>query len=106
MFDCLIFLRLSDAIYRKGYETMLEFIHTIQDPWGMHMRPAGMLVKLAKNFKSEILMACRDKEANAKQLFDVMSLAARTGENLQVRVQGVDEEEAASQLKAFLESHC
>ena len=35
---------------------MKTFTYTIKDEIGIHARPAGMLVKEAKNFKSEILI--------------------------------------------------
>lgn len=35
---------------------MLKFNYTIKDEVGIHARPAGLLVKEAKNFKSQILI--------------------------------------------------
>lgn len=36
---------------------MKTFTYTIKDDLGIHARPAGLLVKTAKNFNSEITIA-------------------------------------------------
>ena len=36
---------------------MKEFNYTITDPEGIHMRPAGELVKVAKQFESKITIS-------------------------------------------------
>ena len=46
---------------------MKEFKYVITDELGIHARPAGLLVKEAKQFASTITLACGEKKAAAKK---------------------------------------
>ena len=81
---------------------MIEFTYQVQDPNGMHARPAGKLATFAKQFKSEIRVKTEEKEADAKRLLALMSLGAKAGAKLTFSVTGEDEQEAADQLKNYL----
>ena len=43
---------------------MIQFTYTIQDPQGIHARPAGMLVKEAAKFQSKCSVAGNGKKLN------------------------------------------
>lgn len=45
---------------------MRSFVYVITDRVGIHARPAGMLVKEAQQYRSEILVSKGEKEADAK----------------------------------------
>lgn len=45
---------------------MRSFVYVITDRVGIHARPAGMLVKEAQKYRSEILVSKGEKEADAK----------------------------------------
>ena len=81
---------------------MKEFKHVIQDPMGMHARPAGMLVKAVAGYASKITIAAPTGTADAKRLMALMRLAAKQGHELTVTVEGADEEKAAAELQAFM----
>ena len=83
---------------------MKEFQYVIKDEAGIHARPAGMLAKEAKNFKSKITLVGNGREADALRLMAVMSLGLKQGAEMTVRVEGEDEEQAAEAMKAFLEA--
>ena len=84
---------------------MKEFQYVIKDEAGIHARPAGMLAKEAKNFKSKITLVGNGREADALRLMAVMSLGLKQGAEMTVRVEGEDEEQAAGAMKAFLEAN-
>ena len=84
---------------------MKEFQYVIKDEAGIHARPAGMLAKEAKNFKSKIALVGNGREADALRLMAVMSLGLKQGAEMTVRVEGEDEEQAAEAMKAFLEAN-
>lgn len=84
---------------------MKEFVYTVTDPLGIHARPAGMLVKEAARFKSDITLELDGKKADAKRIFAVMGLGAKCGHSLKINVCGEDEENAADALKQFLENN-
>ena len=81
---------------------MKEFNYVIQDELGIHARPAGLLVKEAARFQSEIKIKKGEKEADAKRIFGVMGLGVKQQEEITVTAEGVDEEEAIETLKTFL----
>ena len=81
---------------------MKEFKHVINDPLGLHARPAGMLVKAVAGYASKVTITAPTGTADAKRLMAVMRLAAKQGMELTVTVDGADEEKAAAELRSFL----
>jgi len=81
---------------------MKEFKHVINDPLGMHARPAGMLVKAVAPYASKITVTAPTGKADAKRLMALMRLAAKQGMELTITVEGADEEKAATELQKFL----
>ena len=81
---------------------MKEFKHIINDPMGLHARPAGMLVKACAGYASTITIHAPGGKADAKRLMGIMRLAAKAGMELTITVEGADEEKAATELQAFL----
>ena len=81
---------------------MKEFKHIINDPMGLHARPAGMLVKACAGYASKITLTAPTGTADAKRLMGIMRLAAKQGMELTFNVEGADEEKAAAELQAFL----
>ena len=92
----------TDDRRQKGNEQMIKFTYQVQDPNGMHARPAGKLATFAKQFKSEIRVRTDEKEADAKRLLSLMSLGARGGATLTFSVTGEDEQEAADKIMNYL----
>ena len=84
---------------------MREFIYTITDPEGIHARPAGELVKLAKSFESEISISKDGKTVSAKKIFGVMGLAVKQGQEIKLTFEGADEDTAATSLEEFLKTN-
>lgn len=81
---------------------MIEFSHKITDELGIHARPAGILVKAAKEFESEITMVKDEKTANMKMIFSLMGLGVKQGDIIKVTISGTDEETAAAKLKNLI----
>lgn len=84
---------------------MKEFTYTITDPQGMHARPAGILVKEAAKFQSSITIEKDGKSGDAKRIFAVMGLGVKCGQAITVKVDGPDEDEAASTIEEFLKAN-
>ncbi len=84
---------------------MKEFSYTIKDLVGIHARPAGLLVKEAIKYNSEITIKKDEKSADAKKLFSVMSLVAKTGDIIKIIISGEDEIDAEKGLKEFFENN-
>ena len=81
---------------------MKEFKHVINDPMGLHARPASMVVKACGAYASKVTITAPTGTADAKRLMAVMRLGAKQGMELTVAVDGADEEKAAAELQAFL----
>lgn len=71
---------------------------TVGPEAGLHARPAALFVKTAKQYSSEIVVAKGDREANAKSPLKVMTLAAKKGDEITIRAEGDDAEEAVDAL--------
>lgn len=84
---------------------MKSFEYTIKDANGIHARPAGMLVKEASKFSSEITLEAEGKSADAKKIFAVMSMNVKCGEKLCIKIEGIDESEAENTLSEFFKSN-
>lgn len=80
---------------------MKEFTYTITDELGIHARPAGLLVKEASKFASDITIENAGKTGDAKRIFSVMALAVKKGNTITVKSNGSDEEDAAAALETF-----
>lgn len=84
---------------------MKQFEYTIQDPMGLHARPAGALVRAAKAYSSKITVACGEKSAALTKLMAVMSLGVKQGQTVTVSIDGEDEDRAFEELqRAFREN--
>ena len=84
---------------------MKTFSYVITDQEGIHARPAGEFVKAAKVFASTVKIVKNGKAADAKKIFGLMGLAVKQGEEIQIKVEGADEEEAAAVLENFLKEN-
>ena len=79
--------------------------YTIKDELGIHARPAGMLVKEAKNFASECTITKDGKTKKLTQLMMLMSLGVKQGDTVTVAANGEDEDAAIETLKAVFEAN-
>lgn len=84
---------------------MKTVTHVIADPLGLHARPAGLLVKLAGDFESAIVVTTSTGTADVKRIMALMRLGAKQGTLLTVTCSGPDEEAAAEAIRRFLTDH-
>lgn len=80
---------------------MKEFRYVITDPEGIHARPAGLLVKQASAYKSEVKIGKGEKTADAKRIFGVMGLGVKAGEEIVMTIEGEDEAQAMTEIQLF-----
>ncbi|MFQ5630743.1 MAG: HPr family phosphocarrier protein [bacterium] len=82
---------------------MKEKVVNITNKFGLHARPAAMLVKTAAKYNSDVFI-CRDSQVvNGKSIMGVMMLAAENGAELMISANGDDEEEAVRALTDLFE---
>lgn len=84
---------------------MKTFTYTIKEKLGIHARPAGDLVKKAKEFQSIITIERNGKSVNLTKLMMLMGLGVKYGDTVTIAVEGADEDIAFSKIKAFFEEN-
>lgn len=78
---------------------------TIINPLGLHARAASKLVDIAKNFAANSLLVNADGvEADAKRIMSLLLLGAPVGSQIQLLVEGEDEEAAFAALIELIEA--
>ena len=81
---------------------MKQFQYTIKDELGVHARPAGLLVKLAKQYTSTITIEKNGKPCDMRKLMALMGMGVKQGDTVTVKVEGDDEAAAAEAIQKFL----
>ncbi|WVD65000.1 HPr family phosphocarrier protein [Utexia brackfieldae] len=79
-----------------------EFTVSIDNPHGLHTRPASMLAKVIKPFVSDIQVTNLDGSnhiVNAKSLMKLVSLGVKSTHRLKFMISGADAAEAEQQIK-------
>ena len=84
---------------------MKSFNYVITDEVGIHARPAGLLVKEAKQFQSTVMLTCKGKSAAATKLMAVMGMGVKHGDSVEVSVEGPDEDAAYEAMERFFREH-
>jgi phosphocarrier protein len=84
---------------------MITFGYAITDELGIHTRPAGILIREVKKYRSAVVFSNGEKKAEGDKLFAIMKLGIKQGNMLGVVVEGVDEQEAAAAIKTALETY-
>lgn len=74
----------------------------IKNKIGLHARPAAQLVQKASKFKSSIEISFNGKKVSAKSIIGVMSLGVTQGNEIILRADGEDAEEAIKEIEKFI----
>jgi phosphocarrier protein FPr len=77
---------------------------TIQNPTGLHARPATVFASLAKEYTSEVRVRFGDKVSNGKSLASLLKLGIESGGVIRVMAQGPDRVAALAALQEAVES--
>lgn len=84
---------------------MKEFKYIIKDQQGIHARPAGAFVKAAAAFPCSVTIGKDGKDVDAKRILGVMGLGVKCGQEIILKADGEQEEEAIEALSRFLEEN-
>lgn len=76
----------------------------VKNQYGIHARPARMIVEEASKYHSEIWLSKNGEEINAKSIMGILMLEARKDTELVLRIVGEDEESAMNAMSAVLEN--
>lgn len=75
---------------------------TIINKLGLHARAAAKFVAHASRFASEIEVIKDERKVNGKSIMGVMTLAATKGSNIQLIINGEDEQDAFNDLQTLI----
>lgn len=74
---------------------------TINNPTGLHLRPAGIFCNTANRFNCRVTFEYGNTSANAKSVLSVLGACIKTGDEILLLCEGEGEEEA---LKAMVDA--
>ena len=77
---------------------------TIKNKLGLHARPASNFVKMAQSFKSKVEILKGEKRLNAKSMIGILAAGAKCGTEIELAIEGEDEQEAMKQLTDFIDA--
>ena len=69
---------------------------------GLHARAAAKFVSTASKFQSHIDVVKESQTVNGKSIMGIMMLAANKGSELELQINGIDEEEAINALESLV----
>lgn len=75
---------------------------TIINKLGLHARAAAKFVACSSRFASEITVQKGSQSVNGKSIMGVMMLAASKGTELEIKIEGEDEQEMAKAIISLI----
>ena len=81
---------------------MISETVTIINKLGLHARAASKLVNCASQFESDVFISKKGNRVNAKSIMGVMMLAASKGVELELEIEGRDEQECRDAVVALI----
>ncbi len=70
----------------------------VTNQYGIHARPAALLVKTASTFQSDVLIAKDGIEISAKSIMGLLTIEAGQGTKIRISARGTDAEAAVTAL--------
>ncbi|MED4750898.1 HPr family phosphocarrier protein [Brevibacillus choshinensis] len=81
---------------------MVAKTFVIQNPTGLHARPASMFVQKAAQFPCEVHVLKGSRKVNGKSIMGLMALGAAKNDEITLEVNGEREQEALEELGKVL----
>lgn len=80
---------------------MLKRKIDILNQYGIHARPAALIVKLTGRFRAEVFFQKGEDRVSGKSIMGLMTLEASRGSKITVTAQGVDAEQVLDEIAAL-----
>lgn len=80
---------------------MAEFKWTVTNPSGLDARLAGALVKEAAKCSGRVSIRKGEKAGDAMSIFNIMALGIKYNEEVEITVEGGDDEAEVAMLETF-----
>ena len=93
-------------ILNATQENMFTITSTVQNGYGIHCRPSGVISKAVQGYKGKVEIKGPDGSvANPASVLALLSLGLTCGDRVTISVDGPDEEELANKLADLFASH-
>lgn len=76
---------------------------TVNNPLGLHLRPAFLFAQLAAQFESKIEVVKGGERIDGKSILSILTLAAEQGTKLKIEAVGEDAQDALEALAQLVE---
>ncbi|MFA6291219.1 MAG: HPr family phosphocarrier protein [Victivallales bacterium] len=76
---------------------------SLENESSFHMRPAAVLVKIASNFESDVIIEYKGLKASCKSLLELIMLGINSMANFTVSAIGKDAQNAINAISDFFE---
>lgn len=89
---------------------MKEFVTKVGSPVGLHARPAALFAQSSKSSGCKVMLVkiaadgAESPAVDGASILKIMSLGIKCGETIKVQVEGDNEDVAAANLQAIVES--
>jgi len=84
----------------EGQKKTREFI--IRNKLGLHLRPAGLLVKTANKYKSDITVEKDGVQVDGKSILAITTLNATKNSTITIKACGRDADQALEELERLI----
>lgn len=76
----------------------------VLNKYGIHARPAALLVKAAGKFSCDIFIGPKGAEVSAKSIMGLLTIEGHQGAVMNVRITGADAEEALVEIATLFDN--
>lgn len=84
--------------YLKEGSDLIQKTFKIENELGLHARPAALFVRECSKYKSDIYLKKNDFQVNAKSIMGIMAMGISEGDEVEIIVDGPDEERALADI--------
>jgi len=85
-------------------QSSLLTIVCLQNKKGLHARAAAKIVTIANQFNCSIVLSYKNRQANAKNMLEILTLATPCSEKLIINAKGPEAEHATAALVTLIEN--
>ena len=78
---------------------MQTFKCIVENPMGMHARPAALIAQLCVGIKSIVTFKCNNRIANGNNVLQLLGLGAKKGDLIEITVEGENETEDLQKIR-------
>lgn len=75
---------------------------TVKNKTGIHTQPAGVLVKAARKYQCNIILAHQDHLINMKGILELVAANIKGDTEVEIICDGIDEQDALNEIKSLL----